>query len=88
MTYSARELEGVGVDPDMLAWRAWRRSMQLTIPEAAAMAGVDAHWLQRLETGKARMGIRARRAGKLQALMARWDESLRPPKPARARARR
>lgn len=88
MTYSSRELrEQRVVSDDVLRWRAWRRSMRLTIPEAAAMAEVDARYLQRIETGRVQPGKRYPWS-KLVALMERWDESLRPVKPHRARARR
>ncbi len=84
MTYTTRELEGV-LDADLLAWRSWRRRTRLTIPEAAQLAGVDGHYLQKIETGKSAAGKQVR--ARLSDLMADWDESMRPVKPARARAR-
>jgi transcriptional regulator with XRE-family HTH domain len=80
MTLSSRELRTErGVSEELIAWRAWRRSMALTIPEAAAMAGVSEPWLERLETGKERT-TRPGTLIKLHALMERWSEDMRPKK--------
>lgn len=77
--FSSTELLKNGVDPEIVRWRAWRRSMHLTIPEAAAMAGVWPAWLQQVELGKGGHGGKGGRFGRpsvlsrLQALMARWE---------------
>lgn len=76
MTYCTRELVERGVDTFVRDWRKWRRSMRLTIAEAAACAGVSRLWLQEVETGRSAAGPRTR--AKLGALMQRWDESKRP----------
>lgn len=77
MTYSSAELAANrNVSAEVLAWRAWRRSMKVSIPEAAAMAGVDSFWLQRCETGKVKCGRRV--LGKLKALMERWKDHAPP----------
>lgn len=78
MTLSRGELERErAVTAEALDWRRWRRSMCLTIAEAAAMAGMSTDWLQRVELGRP-MGPKTR--AKLQVLMARWSEELRPHK--------
>lgn len=79
MTLTADELRRERAVADwLIAWRTWRRSMHLTVAEAAAMADVDAAWLQRLETGKARVRTPGQVHARLAALMARWPEDRRP----------
>jgi len=68
------------VDAFALEWRKWRRSMHLTIAEAAAMAGVNEDWLQRCEVGTAFAKSHEVTYDKLRALMARWNEDMRPAK--------
>lgn len=88
MTLTADELRRArAVAEPLIEWRKWRRSMHLTIPEAAAMAGVSAEHLQRLETGTAREP-NTQTLAKLRALMARWSEDMRPTKSDRRGGRR
>lgn len=86
MTYSSGELEEMGVCEFAREWRKWRRSMYLTIPEAAAMAGVSSGYLQRVEVGQYRVGSALH--ARLVQLMERWDESKRPLRSVQRRARR
>lgn len=76
MTLSTREHAYVVSDERVRAWRKWRRSMKLTIAEAAAMAGVSAGHLMHVERGA--YALRPLTAAKLEALMSRWDETKRP----------
>lgn len=80
MTRSSTELIANGVSPEVVEWRRWRQSMHLTIPQAAAMAGVNAGWLQLVELGK--VGRNCGKGGRngyppvlqrLRALMQRWE---------------
>lgn len=79
MTLTAAEIAERTTDERMRAWRKWRRSMRLTIAEAAGMLDVGAEWLNHLEVG-GRARLSPRMAAKLDALMVRWDESKRPAK--------
>jgi len=85
MTYCTRELAERGVDAFVREWRKWRRSMYLTISEAAACAGVRPDYLGHIETGRHNAGPTTR--AKLDALMKRWDESLRPKRGMERRGR-
>lgn len=78
MTYNTKELATRVNDERVLAWRKWRRSMQLSIDEAAAVAGVSAGHLKHVEVGEAKLTPPT--AAKLDEVMSRWDESKRPPK--------
>jgi transcriptional regulator with XRE-family HTH domain len=85
MTMSAKEHAAVVADERVRTWRKWRRSMHLTIVEAAACAGVSGGYLKHVESGAARLTPRT--AAKLEALMSRWDESKRPTKKPDGRGR-
>lgn len=89
MTLTSDELRRArGVAEAVIEWRKWRRSMCLTVSEAAAMAEISADWLHRTEIGKV-SGPNTATLAKLQALMARWTEDMRPPqKIDRRRGRR
>lgn len=87
MTLTTEELRRARAVAELvIEWRKWRRSMHLTIPEAAAMAGTHPHYLQQLELGRMRAGRKTR--AKLEALMARWNEDMRPKKAAERRGGR
>lgn len=77
MTMTNQELRERGVSEIVIEWRRWRRAMHLTQEEAAAMVPLHIRTLVGLEMGEI---VSPSTFAKLTTLMARWDESKRPPK--------
>jgi transposase-like protein len=78
MTMCSNELRRLGVSETLISFRQWRRKMHVSIPEAAAMAGVSRDYLQHLESGRERPKRSRGAIEKLEALMARWQGARKP----------
>lgn len=74
MTYTDDQLRRMGALEEVIAWKRWRRSMGITQPMAAAMAGLHYDTVIDLERGHVKP--QKRTLAKLTALMQRWPPEI------------
>jgi hypothetical protein len=74
MTYTAKELERLGraIAPPVVELRRWRRAHFLTVPELAAILGINAQYLGQVELGWRAMPRSWPR--RIAALYKRWSD--------------
>lgn len=88
MTFTTQELRTQhGVNEVILRWRQWRRGKRLSVAAVAALVQLNPWTITYIELGHTRKPLPSTLA-KLTALMASWDESMRPVRVDRRGGRR